>query len=71
MVLADWNRNRYEAGPGQAEVARRIGGQVHGTHIDAAVTRNWDVHEAVYVETIRGTTLRSDHLDALVVRTAA
>ena len=71
MALADWNRSKYEVGPGPGEIARRIGGEVHGTHIDAAVTRNWDVHEAVYVETIRGTTLRSDHPSALVVRCAS
>ncbi len=70
MALADWNRRRYEFGPGPGEIARRIGGEVNGSHIDAAVTRNWHVLEAIYVETIRGTTLRSDHPSALVVRCA-
>lgn len=71
MALADWNRNKYDVGPGPAEIARRIGGEVNGSHIDAAVSRNFDVHEAIYVETVQGTTLRSDHPSALVVRVAA
>lgn len=64
-VLMDANRRADEAGPGPAEVARRIGGETVAPGIDTAVVRGGHVSDVRQVRKVAGLELQSDHDHAL------
>lgn len=62
VVLADFNRAGNAAGPGPAELAHRIGGQVvNAARVDNAVVRGLVVTGVHYVNHLGGLTMNSDH----------
>ena len=64
VVLADFNRGPHEDGPGPKALAERIGGEVVGDRIDAAVVRNGKPVGVCYVGQPAGVRLGSDHPEA-------
>lgn len=65
VALGDFNRRKFEPGPGPATLAKRIGGKALGNRIDCAVTNTHVVGKATYLSKVGGVPLLSDHPHAL------
>jgi hypothetical protein len=62
VVMADWNRQPNETGPGPATLADALDGSVIGSHIDGAVLRgDCAVWEFGYRGRVSGVDLHTDH----------
>lgn len=65
IVIGDFNRGKNDVGPGPTVLAKAIGGEVATFRIDTAVTRNVEVKDFWYYDTVHGVPLKSDHKHAL------